>query len=254
MLDPFSTYVLIFIAGIAGSMHCVGMCGGFACALGADARGSGATLRRHLTYNVGRVTTYCFLGALAGFLGAELVGHAGDESAVALAQRMLAAVSGALMIYIGLQFLGYFSSAKQGVPGSSFLAAAFRDLLKAPGPGAPLAFGVANGFLPCPLVYAFAAQAAAGDGALPGMVVMAAFGLGTFPAMLVMGGAGIWMRSGTPQTVSVSALKGGSAVLQRAQPTYWQLNGVRIAGAFIVVLGLITLARGLLPLALHGHH
>lgn len=254
MLDPLSTYVLIFIAGIAGSMHCVGMCGGFACALGADARGSAASLRRHLTYNAGRVTTYCFLGALAGFLGAELVGHAGDESAITLAQRALAGVSGALMIFIGLQFLGYFRSATRSAPGSSFLAAVFRDLLKAPGPAAPLAFGVANGFLPCPLVYAFAAQAAASDGALPGMLVMAAFGLGTFPAMLAMGGAGMWLRSGTLQPVSVSALKGGGTVLQRAQATNWRLNGVRVAGGFIVALGLITLARGLLPLALHGLH
>ncbi|MGH8720243.1 MAG: sulfite exporter TauE/SafE family protein, partial [Burkholderiales bacterium] len=180
------------------------------------------------------------------------VGHAGDESAVTLAQRTLAGVSGALMIFIGLQFLGYFRSTKQGTPGSSFLAAAFRDLLKAPGPAAPLAFGVANGFLPCPLVYAFAAQAAASEGTLPGMLTMAAFGLGTFPAMLVMGGAGIWLRTGTTQTVSVTALKGGgAAAIQRVD---WRLNGVRIAGGFIVALGLITLARGLLPLALHGHH
>jgi len=26
-------YFLIFLAGLAGSAHCVGMCGGFACAL-----------------------------------------------------------------------------------------------------------------------------------------------------------------------------------------------------------------------------
>lgn len=236
-------------------MHCVGMCGGFACALGADARGSIATLRRHLTYNTGRVTTYCFLGAVAGFLGAELVGHAGDESAVALAQRTLAGVSGALMIFIGLQFLGYFRGAKQGAPGSSFLAAVFRDLLRAPGPAAPLAFGVANGFLPCPLVYAFAAQAAASSGALQGTLVMAAFGLGTFPAMLFMGGIGTWwVRSRPAQTVSLAALNGGAAVLPEARKINWRLNGVRIAGGFIVALGLITVARGLLPLALHGHH
>jgi sulfite exporter TauE/SafE len=86
------------------------------------------------------------------------------------------------------------------------------------------------------------------------MLVMAAFGLGTFPAMLAMGGAGMWLRSGTLQPVSVSALKGGGAVLQRAQATNWRLNGVRVAGGFIVALGLITLARGLLPLALHGLH
>jgi sulfite exporter TauE/SafE len=255
MFDPFSAYVLIFVAGIAGSMHCVGMCGGFACALGADARGSSATLRRHLVYNAGRVTTYCFLGALAGYLGAGLVSHAGDENSVALAQRILAGVSGALMIFIALQFLGFFPTSSRAKLGSDFVATAFRNLLKAPGAGAPLAFGVANGFLPCPLVYAFVAQAAASDGALPGILVMTAFGLGTFPAMLIMGGIGIRLRPRSMQTFPATSLReGGVAVLQGARATNWRLSGVRIAGGFILVLGVITLARGVLPLALHGHH
>ena len=44
--------------------------------------------------------------------------------------------------------------------GGSTLALSLRSLLATPEPAAPLAFGVFNGFLPCPLVYAFAAQAA----------------------------------------------------------------------------------------------
>ena len=32
-------YLVIFAAGFAGSFHCVGMCGGFACALGHDPHG-----------------------------------------------------------------------------------------------------------------------------------------------------------------------------------------------------------------------
>jgi len=55
-------YFLIFLAGLAGSAHCLGMCGGFACALGSDPRGSVATVRRHLIYNLGRFSSYCFLG------------------------------------------------------------------------------------------------------------------------------------------------------------------------------------------------
>ena len=62
-------YLVIFAAGFLGSFHCIGMCGGFACALGRDPRGGVATIGRHLLYNLGRLTTYCFLGALAGALG-----------------------------------------------------------------------------------------------------------------------------------------------------------------------------------------
>jgi sulfite exporter TauE/SafE len=60
---------------------------------------------------------------------------------------------------------------------------------------------------------------------------MAAFGLGTFPAMLVMGGAG------------------------RLLAPRWRQHGVRVAGSFILVLGLVTLGRGVLPMtAGHGLH
>jgi sulfite exporter TauE/SafE len=248
-------YFLIFLAGVAGSAHCVAMCGGFACALGSDPRGKVATLRRHLIYNLGRVSTYCFLGAVVGSLGVLLVGHGGEGTAASLAQRLLAVVSGLLMVFIGLRFFGFFQRSSRGGVESSgnFLVPALRDLLKAPGAAAPLAFGVLNGFLPCPLVYAFAAQAAGSGGALPGLVTMAAFGLGTFPAMLIMGGVGGWLRHGFRQTgvhtVQVNFPQSRSTVVRFD----WRQHSVRIAGGFIVVLGIITFARGLLPMAAHLH-
>ena len=72
-------YLVVFAAGFAGSFHCLGMCGGFACALGRDPRGRGATTVRHLLYNSGRLTTYCFLGALAGALGQVNMYPAGNH-------------------------------------------------------------------------------------------------------------------------------------------------------------------------------
>jgi sulfite exporter TauE/SafE len=229
VFEPLAVHALIFAAGVAGSMHCLGMCGGFACALAPDPRGRAATVRRHLVYNAGRVVTYGFLGAVAGWAGAEWL--------PAGAQRALAVVSGALMVYLGLQFFGVLVPRKARTAGALHVvdASALRAVLKSPRPAAPLAFGVLNGFLPCPLVYAFAVQAAASDGALPGMGVMLAFGLGTFPAMLAMGSAGAWLRAGPA---------GGAR---------WRLQGVRAAGVFIVALGLITLARGVLPMTMTVH-
>src|SRR3984893_17321911 len=169
-------YLMLFAAGFAGSFHCIGMCGGFACALGRDPDGHAATVLRHLLYNTGRLTTYCFLGGLAGTLGqvistpqgmtVSLVGGSLDS-----AQRILAIVAGLLMIGMALQFFGLLQGfhrlAASGF-GSSTLAISLRSLLTARGRAAPLAFGVFNGFLPCPLVYAFVAQAASAAGALPG--------------------------------------------------------------------------------------
>lgn len=249
----------VFLAGAAGSMHCIGMCGGFVCGLGGDPKGRAATLQRHLIYNLGRVTSYCFIGAVVGHLGLLLVGHGGENSTASTAQRALAVLSGTLMVFIGLQFFGFFRHASRGLlgPGAQWLTQALRTLVKAPGVAAPLALGVLNGFLPCPLVYAFAAQAAASGGPLPGLQIMAAFGLGTFPTMLVMGGVGLWWRRGprTPvaQPVHASFLPHPPSSSAAVVPIDWRVQGVRLAGGFIVTLGLITLARGLLPMSAHLH-
>lgn len=223
-------YLLIFAAGIAGSFHCIGMCGGFACALGRDPSERVATLERHLLYNTGRLASYIFIGLLAGTAGAAIV-DANAAGTLSLAQRLLAVVSGLLMVTMALQILGPFAGLKPALIGFGglTLAASLRSLLGAPGRSAPLAFGVFNGFLPCPLVYAFAAQAAASGGIASGMLTMIAFGLGTYPAMLLMGGLGNLLGPG------------------------WRRRGVWVAGAFIMVLGLITLARGVLPPGGHVH-
>jgi sulfite exporter TauE/SafE len=223
-------YLLIFVAGIAGSFHCVGMCGGFACALGRDPSGRVATLERHLLYNTGRLASYVFIGLLAGLLGAAIV-DTNAAGTLSLSQRLLAVVSGLLMVTMALQILGPVAGLKPALIGFGglTLAASLRSLLGAPGRSAPLAFGVFNGFLPCPLVYAFVAQAAASGGIASGVLTMIAFGLGTYPAMLLMGGLGNLLGPG------------------------WRRRGVWVAGAFIMVLGLITLARGVLPLGGHVH-
>jgi sulfite exporter TauE/SafE len=239
-------YPFIFLAGIAGSWHCVGMCGGFACALGSDPRSPAATLARQLTYNLGRVTTYCFLGGLVGFLAAGLCSSEAGTPPTSGVQRVLAITSGLLMVFIGLSLLGWFQRSYRPPRlgfGAQSLGRALRQLLRAPGPAMPLAFGVFNGFLPCPLVYAFLAQAAGSGGALPGLLVMLAFGLGTFPAMLLMGGLGAW----------VGSARGRAAWPFGEGAEHWRRRGVDFAGAFIIVLGLITFLRGTAPLGVHPH-
>jgi uncharacterized protein len=234
-------YALLFLAGFAGSFHCIGMCGGFACALGADPRGAGATSVRHALYNTGRLATYCFLGGLAGGLGQAICTSSGlrpDQGTAFLSasldagQRALAVAAGLLMIIMALSFFGM--RGWHGVTssfGGSTLVISLRSLLRRPGHAAPLAFGVLNGFLPCPLVYAMVAQAASTFDVLAGCLTMAVFGLGTFPAMLAMGGIG------------------------RLLAPRWRRRGVRLAGGFILALGLVTLSRGVVPMtAGHGMH
>jgi uncharacterized protein len=227
-------YLVLFGAGFVGSFHCLGMCGGFACALGRDPQGRHATVLRHLLYNTGRLTTYCFLGALAGALGQVVCTPQGAtvrllSGSFDAAQRVLATIAGLLMMVMALQFFGLLQGFHRRALGfgSNTFAISLRSLLTTRSPAAPLALGVVNGFLPCPLVYAFAADAASTAAALPGFLTMASFGLGTFPAMLLMGGIG------------------------RVVAPAWRRRGVWLAGSGILLLGLVTFGRGVLPLAAH---
>jgi uncharacterized protein len=154
-------------------------------------------------------------GAVGGLVGGGALGTA---------QRILALASGALMVVMALQFFGVRLPLKGGSgAGVEWLLRGVRGLLRAPGVTPPLAFGVFNGLLPCPLVYAFIAQAVAAGSVGRGLATMVAFGLGTFPAMLLVGLAGCTL---TPA---------------------WRTRGVRLAGAVILVFGLVTIARGLFP-------
>ena len=139
-------YIVIFVAGIAGSFHCIGMCVGFACALGRDPKGGMGTLYRQLLYNTGRVATYVFMGGLAGVAGQTLLSsgvavtnpvgaghhhmalaHLGPllPESLSTGQRILAVFAGLLMVVMALQLFGYFQrlhSFSVGLGGSTFLA------------------------------------------------------------------------------------------------------------------------------------
>ena len=227
------------------------MCGGFACALGVDPAGKIATLYRHLLYNTGRVTTYMFMGGLAGMAGQSLILSDSMSSklptdiwhhhstlanfvtilpeTLSTGQRILAVFAGLLMLIMALQLFGYLQRLHiltTGL-GSNTLVSSLRAPLNSRSRSATLAFGVFNGFLPCPLVYAFIAYAAASANIFSDMITMASFGVGTFPAMILIGGLGQFINH------------------------HWRKRAVWVAGLFIMLLGLITILRGLFPLTGH---
>lgn len=218
-----SYYAYVFVAGIAGSFHCVGMCSGFACALGADPSGKrSASVLRHLLYNTGRVTVYAFLGGVAGSLSAALASSA-TAAVVTTTQQALSLLAGSLMVVMALQLFGLLVLRPAPAFAATAMARALGALATTPNRAAPLAFGVFNGFLPCPLVYAFVAQAAASGNAGSGALTMVALGLGTFPAMLAMGWMGVKMRPA------------------------WRQAGVRFAATIVLIFGLVTIARVFVP-------
>jgi sulfite exporter TauE/SafE len=174
-------YLLPLVGGFAGSMHCVGMCGGFAVAMGA---GPGRR-RRSVLYNAGRLGTLLGLGALAGTAGAVAVGG----GPAATGSRLLALAAGLCMLVIALESLGMAGilGGRLAAAGRGVVAPLLSGVVHSRSAAAPLAFGALNALLPCHLIYAFAAQAAATGSPVAGTMVMGAFALGTMPAMLGLG-------------------------------------------------------------------
>jgi uncharacterized protein len=212
-----------FLGGLTGSLHCVGMCGGFPLAV----RHHGPGLRRQLVYNLGRLNTLVFLGAIAGGAGAAVVAGAGP---LARMERVLAMIAGVVIIVAGCDMLGVLSwrAPRLAVAVQRTLGRLLGGAMRSSSALAPLAIGMFNALLPCQLVYAFVAQAATTGTIAGGMVVMLAFGLGTMPTMLALGMTRVLARP------SVRALF------------------VRGAGILVIGFGLLTLLRGVT--ALHGHH
>lgn len=183
MISPV-TLAAGLLMGFASSLHCAGMCGsiGSALTLTTHPAADPATRARMLLLTqAGRVLAYAAAGGILGTFGSALAG-AFDQAA---AYRMLQWASAVTLGWIGL-------STARLVPS----LAAF-DRLAAPvgtavmtltsrhpglGAGAPLAVGIAWGFMPCAMVYgALFTAMLTGTGA-GGATMMLGFGLGTIPA------------------------------------------------------------------------
>lgn len=181
-----------FTLGLAGSVHCLGMCGGIAAAAGtrtqSAASGSGAALAG-LTFNLGRIASYALLGLAVG----AVVGAAVAQVPVRPFAVGLRALAGLLMFFMGLSLLtgrDLLSLERAGGRLWERLRPLAGRALTLPPSLRFAALGLLWGFLPCGLVYSALALSAASGSALAGGATMLAFGLGTLPSMLAVTLAG----------------------------------------------------------------
>lgn len=210
---------LIFVGGLLGSAHCLGMCGPLAISLSAGSTSKSNLLHRQLVFSVGRVFTYAFCGALAGMGGAWI---SAESRGFVLSQAWLALLAGAVLVLVGLVTAGVMprpaTRLLSGLPCGA--AGWLKTFLSAPGWSGALVAGVFTGFIPCGLVYAFLLKAGSSGSVWQGWLTMVAFGLGTIPLMVLVGYGG--------QLLSV---------VGRARM-------FRVAAWCIVLTGIISIARG----------
>ena len=182
-----------FLSGLAGSLHCVAMCGGFAAT--ASSRPTGAA-----AWHLGRLTTYALLGAVAGTVGRVIPGPAWVPAAVAMV----------LLCWFALAIAGVVPEPRLRVPGIGRAGIALANREDA---GSRYLFGMTTGLLPCGLVYAALALPVALGTPVGGALAMLAFGLGTIPALATLSVAlrkvlrsGLWPRRALAAVILASGM------------------------------------------------
>ncbi len=191
------TLLSAFIAGLLGSGHCIGMCGGIVglltMNLSAEVRQSLFRLVPYLiTYNVGRIGSYVIAGILAGFLGQQFAGWLPLENPRVVAMWVAGLFMIALGLYIGSWWQVLTVLEKAGALLWRKIEPLGRRFLPVKHPLQALGLGLVWGWLPCGLVYGILAFSLTSGSAWQGGLLMLAFGLGTLPMLLTMGTTAQW--------------------------------------------------------------
>lgn len=166
--------VASFLAGLSGSLHCLGMCGGLvtaSCSGGKDV----------LKYQVGRLLGYLILGSVAFVFGYVLKGVVTFAWAPLVSGLFL----GVLFIYWGIRS---FQGKKAEVPLPAFLRKVyqytFRNYVSKAGYFRSFIVGLISIMLPCGLLYGLMVAALALGDYQHVVISLLFFWMGTLPAMV----------------------------------------------------------------------
>lgn len=167
------------MAGLGGSLHCVGMCGGLVTA---------SCERSHdvVRYQIGRLLGYLLLGSVAGYIGSLL----NIKSLPLEYSIMPGLLIGLLFIYWGIQ---NFRGLKAELPTPKFLGKLYSKLwqrLVSKNKNLTKAFftGFISILLPCGLLYGIVLSTVALQHTSEALLSMFFFWLGTVPSMVVAPG------------------------------------------------------------------
>lgn len=173
-----------FLVGIAGSVHCFGMCGGFAGALTAAIPQGKSPTPFVLSYNTGRILSYTLAGAITGALGS--IAQSSMTSLLYGFKLFSAFMLIAMALYLAQWWRGLARIESLGKQLWQHLQPLSKRFLPFKSPLSALPYGIIWGWLPCGLVYSTLTWSLSAGTALQGAMIMAAFGVGTLPALLAV--------------------------------------------------------------------
>ncbi|NOT50197.1 MAG: sulfite exporter TauE/SafE family protein [Chitinophagaceae bacterium] len=174
-----------FTLGAAGSLHCIGMCGPLSLALPVHQFSAIKKFASLLLYQFGRIITYSSIGLLFGLAGRRIY-LAGYQQSFSIAMGIFILLLAALYFIrhrnIHIKGLDKIYAVVQKLIG--------RVLRSRGGAFSFLLLGMANGLLPCGMVYIALATTLSFNEISHSVGFMAMFGAGTLPAMMLVGYAG----------------------------------------------------------------
>ena len=183
--DPVTASIALslFLAGLLGGLHCVGMCGGLFGALSSG--GNAAPLRTAL--HIGRILSYGVLGVVVGSLGSMA---AMFEKWIPI-QIGVYVIANTLLLMVGCYLVGWHKPVARleawGGKLWHWISPITRALIPLRTWPRALSVGLLWGFMPCGLVYGALAMALLSGSAMNGGAMMLMFGLGTLPNLLAAG-------------------------------------------------------------------
>lgn len=167
-----------FLLGVAGSLHCVGMCGAIA---GQFSQRRSETI----AYHFGKTMMYGLFGYTIGLLGEKLNAII-KHPVFTLGPAILV---GLIFILLGLKVGHFYKNKAEGLVAKK-LSKIFRPLYqlsyeKLSGEARAFGLGTASAFLPCGLLYSALFTFTTFHSPIIGSLGMISFGLGTVPALIV---------------------------------------------------------------------
>jgi len=186
-LDLYSMFML----GLLGTGHCVGMCGPLVLAFPAQAGGMGF----HLAYHTGRVSTYAAIGTVLGAAGVVLEKATsccttGSAPILGLIQVGFSVLAAVLLLVLGLSRLNVLGEPEWLNMSSPTKIPGFGKIMRLASNRNPVGMflmGFLMGLLPCGLSYAAFARALTARDAPAAALLVATFGIGTIPGLFLMG-------------------------------------------------------------------
>lgn len=197
-MDTINLVTIISVALIGSFGHCIGMCGGFVVAYSSriDEKSSNKFFF-HVVYNLGRISSYAFVGGIFGLIGRAF-------AFTSKTQGVLYFAVGAFMVLMGLSLMGkikFLTYIESSFISKPFFKKIYSSLLKSKGFFSFYLLGALNGLVPCGLVYFFATSAAASASFFWGAIIMIIFGISTMPAMMGFGFLVEFLTKGDIRTI-----------------------------------------------------